>query len=247
MGATSNALNTVAQRVHCTFAMKNENVRIRDLDTNAVQPTARTASKGLGALKASLSRYGIMRPITVARVGKKLIVIDGHRTAAAWAELGHDTIPCCITDAKSTVEAEAAFAHMNVATSKMAGRSYLEQWARATDGNAHLLAIGTKATYIRALIKIVGAPAAKAYGLRGNVDPSIVNVVGLLQRTITCYRTAPSAEKICHWLILHRASVQARFVCAAGSATDVRRFAKAIDDNQPSKAGKKIRRSGARE
>lgn len=224
--------------------MKVQLVDVDSLETNTVQPKDRISPKKLERLKFVLKSRGMCKPISIARLGKRLIVIDGHRTLEAWRSLGHATIECCVTDVRSEQDAQALFAEMNSCTRQMASRAYLEQWANATDGDSQLRAMGPRAVTVRKFIKVFGDTAARHYGKRGDVDPSVASRAELAARTIGLYSPPPPVAKVGHWMIKHRAMVDVLWLCKYGTPTQLRRMNAAIVKNVPLALRKRTRRPG---
>lgn len=216
--------------------MKIQLLDVDSLDTNVVQPSGRTEPKRLERLMEVLKARGMRKPIAVVCVaGKRLVVVDGHRTLAAWRALGHATIQCCVSNVHSEVEAEAIFAEMNSATQVMPSRAYLYQWANATNGEAQLKAMGRMGYKIRSFIRVFGEKEARIYGKRGDVDPTTAPRAEMVARSIAVYRDVPqsSPAKIGHWIIRHRAMVTVLFVCRYGTARQIKALARAIDGGIP--------------
>jgi len=67
------------------------NININELHINPIQPEVRTASHNLSKLKQSIKKYGLLQPISIT---KEKVIVDGHRRAACFKELGEETIPC---------------------------------------------------------------------------------------------------------------------------------------------------------
>lgn len=213
--------------------MKIVTVKIEDLVTNVVQPPGRTTAKKLATLKASLQRRGLLKPVLVAQVKGKLILVDGHRTCVAWEELGNPNIAAIVVEANSVEEAQALFAEINEPTLKQVGKDFLYQWSVATDRDSQLQAMGRRASNVRRFVELFGPETAAKYGRRGDVDPNIVNVVSLICRVASLYTEAPKPSQAGHWVIKHSASVTARYICTMGTPAQIKQLVRLIQSGKP--------------
>lgn len=97
-------------------------LRVADLRPSPHNPKRRTARENIKDLVLSIGRVGrALYPIVVSGEG---VIIDGHRRAAAYRELGIDTIPAFIEKG----DADAIYAEMNSTGRKMSGSEAMEVW-----------------------------------------------------------------------------------------------------------------------
>lgn len=92
---------------------KCENVVFLEADKILPNPYAARQSfpaEGLRTLAASLSRYGMLSPITVRRQGEEYELILGERRLRAAKLLGWEKVPCRLIDAGSRLGAELTLA-----------------------------------------------------------------------------------------------------------------------------------------
>jgi ParB-like nuclease family protein len=229
-------------------------LNIDQLETNVVQPPKRTTTRALSQMRQSLEVNGLLRPIMVGHYADECgtdhyVVLDGHRTVAAWESLGNASIQCAVSELSDNTDSQIKFTGVNACNKRMAGKDFLYQWTVSHDRERQLAVVGNYANNIKKFIKIFGVRPAELYGRRGDVDPSIVNVIRKVRQAFVSLDefNEITESKIGHWLIRYRAQVDARWICDKGSATDIRRLGRAISVNRPlPPVQRKIQRKGAR-
>jgi len=69
-----------------------------EIATSPMQPRKKFAAEGLQELSESISRYGILNPLTVRRKGDHYELVAGERRLRAARLAGLDEVPCIVFD-----------------------------------------------------------------------------------------------------------------------------------------------------
>lgn len=69
-----------------------------EIATSPMQPRKKFAAEGLRELSESISRYGILNPLTVRRKGDHYELVAGERRLRAARLAGLDEVPCIVFD-----------------------------------------------------------------------------------------------------------------------------------------------------
>ena len=69
---------------------------IQDIMPNPAQPRKQFDSDSLRELAASITRYGILQPLTVRRLGRSYELVSGERRLRAARLAGLQKVPCII-------------------------------------------------------------------------------------------------------------------------------------------------------
>lgn len=81
-------------------------IEVKKIAPNPSQPRKSFNEEGIIKLADSISRYGIIQPLTVRKAGENYELIAGERRLRAAKELNISTVPCIISDATEEKSAE---------------------------------------------------------------------------------------------------------------------------------------------
>lgn len=222
-----------------------ERVKIEDLSGTAVQAPWRTNEcPTMRTLRESMEASGQWMPVCAARIGGRLVMIDGHRRKQAAKDLGWTHLDCKIVDAMSVADAQAMFARLNSTMLSHRGRDVLYGWATAADADGYLAVVRpSQARNTRRFLEIFGEDSARQYAMFGQ-DPAIANMILKIQRVIATITVAPQARRIGTWIIKHKASALVGHLCSNGTQSQIRSLAAHITDGTPynARGGKRMRR-----
>lgn len=226
--------------------LKVEDIATDSLEPSRVQPPWRTADgPALRDLAGDIERNGLANPPIVARIGKRFVLIDGHRRLAACILLGFESIKCRVFSAANVAEAEARFASINRPTRRLTARDALYGWANATDRTAFLAEVPNgQAVAIRQFAKLFGDTRATELGKAG-AEPSVANRVQLACRVLALYGQVPSASSIGEWILKHHGSHTVLCVATLGRKREAAKLREAIVKDLPYTLSTKLRRRAA--
>lgn len=107
---------------------------LTDLEPTVYNPSSRTETRALRALKTSIKEIGILSPLLVKRIGRgnKHRILEGHRRYAAVKELNADDKVVSKIDRvvvrviDGNKDEKKVFMDANSSTKKLNGKQYLE-------------------------------------------------------------------------------------------------------------------------
>lgn len=94
------------QRAEEQKEQKIHQIEVQSISPNPNQPRKLFSEDSILKLADSISRYGIIQPLTVRQIGEKYELIAGERRLRAAKELGLKTVPCIISEASEEKSAE---------------------------------------------------------------------------------------------------------------------------------------------
>lgn len=107
-------------------------LRLKDIKSAAHNPPGRVAKDHIRDLVGSIGDVGLLHPILVT---EENVIIDGHRRAAAYKELGYETIPAIV----GRGDPNHLYASVNAASRKMGGNEALMVWLKQPEAVVPLL------------------------------------------------------------------------------------------------------------
>lgn len=136
--------------------MQVKRLKIADLKKAGYNPESRVSEKSILSLAKSITKVGLIYPISVSTTNK---VIDGHRRLAAAELLGWEEIPCLVT---ATENEDEVYAEVNANTQKLGGAQSIQVWLK----NPHAVTPRT-ATFLENMQDQVGLALIKKLAQSG--------------------------------------------------------------------------------
>lgn len=181
-----------------------EDIALSNLDTNTLEPDQRTTERSTTRLMDTIAQSHIITPVSVARVGSKYVLVDGHGRVEAARRLGLTTIPSLVYKG---VDAEIVLLRLNTATRRFTNANFLTAYVKAEDKTAVLNEMPTASReHIKTMARVLGHDELERVGLIGRQAPGVVGSMNRIASALVQYGlNGVSNKTILLWVMEHKA------------------------------------------